>query len=155
MLISLCSLPDGLGDELIIEVHDSKGKYCGHAVVQVADMADESVNFLDLKFRFFGLMNCSGLSLWRFYMQGEKVRPCFIYCEPEHEQVGKIQLYINYSTTPDENSHKVHMNKGSLSIVFRLVYYFQPLPPCKQWKVLFFCFYQNICRISLQLVIYK
>lgn len=40
-------------------------------------------------------------------MQGEKLRSCFIYCEPEHEQVGKIQLGINYSTTQDENSHKV------------------------------------------------
>lgn len=40
-------------------------------------------------------------------IQGEKLRPCFIYREPEHEQVGKVQLYINYSTAPDENSHKV------------------------------------------------
>ncbi|KAG8373426.1 hypothetical protein BUALT_Bualt11G0023000 [Buddleja alternifolia] len=72
-------LPDGLGDDLVLEVQDSKGKYCGHAVVQVADIADES---------------------------GEKLRSCFIYREPEHEQVGKIQLYINYSTTADENSHK-------------------------------------------------
>ncbi|PIN16970.1 hypothetical protein CDL12_10361 [Handroanthus impetiginosus] len=72
-------LPDGLGDDLVIEVHDSRGKYCGHAVLQVADITDES---------------------------GEKLRTCFIYREPEHEQVGKIQLCINYSTTPDENSHK-------------------------------------------------
>ncbi|KAK6125853.1 hypothetical protein DH2020_040401 [Rehmannia glutinosa] len=73
-------LPDGFGDDLTIEVHDSKGKCCGHALVQVADIADES---------------------------GEKLRQCLIYREPEHEQVGKIQLYISYSTTPDENSHKV------------------------------------------------
>lgn len=72
-------LPDGLGDDLVIEVHDSKGKYCGNAVLQVADIAEES---------------------------GEKLRSCFIYCEPEHEQVGKIQLFINYSTTQDENSQK-------------------------------------------------
>ncbi|XP_073289109.1 uncharacterized protein [Primulina huaijiensis] len=72
-------LPDGLGDDLIIEVRDSKGKYCGHVVLQVADIADES---------------------------GERLRHCFIYREPEHEQVGKIQLHINYSTTLDENSHK-------------------------------------------------
>ncbi|KAL3630486.1 hypothetical protein CASFOL_023470 [Castilleja foliolosa] len=72
-------LPDGLGDDLVIDVHDSKGRYCGQAVLQVADLADES---------------------------GEKVRPCFIYSEPEHEQVGKVQLHINYSTTPDENGHK-------------------------------------------------
>ncbi|XP_047971704.1 uncharacterized protein LOC125214638 isoform X2 [Salvia hispanica] len=72
-------LPDGFGDDLIIEVQDSKGKYCGHALVQVADIADES---------------------------GEKHRQCIISREPEHEQVGKIQLHINYSTTADENSYK-------------------------------------------------
>ncbi|KAL0423145.1 UNVERIFIED_CONTAM: hypothetical protein Sradi_0849300 [Sesamum radiatum] len=73
-------LPDGLGDDLVIEVLDSKGKYCGNAVLQVADITDE---------------------------MGEKLRSCFLYHEPEHEQVGKVQLYINYSTTPDENSHKI------------------------------------------------
>ncbi|KAK4430529.1 hypothetical protein Salat_1353600 [Sesamum alatum] len=72
-------LPDGLGDDLVIEVLDSKGKYCGNAVLQVADITDE---------------------------MGEKLRSCFLYREPEHEQVGKVQLYINYSTTPDEHSHK-------------------------------------------------
>ncbi|KAL8472205.1 hypothetical protein ACS0TY_029429 [Phlomoides rotata] len=72
-------LPDGFGDDLIIEIHDSKGKHCGHALVQVADIADDS---------------------------GEKVRQCFIYREPEHEQVGKVQLHINYSTTADESSRK-------------------------------------------------
>ncbi|KAG6384861.1 hypothetical protein SASPL_153680 [Salvia splendens] len=72
-------LPDGLGDDLVIEVHDKKGKYCGNAVLQVADIVDES---------------------------GEKLRSCYIYSEPEHEQVGKIQFSINYSTTLDENSHK-------------------------------------------------
>ncbi|KAL8549227.1 hypothetical protein ACS0TY_008177 [Phlomoides rotata] len=72
-------LPDGLGDDLVMEVHDSKGKYCGRAVLQVADIAEES---------------------------GEKVRSCIIYREPEHEQVGKVQLCINYSTTLDENSYK-------------------------------------------------
>lgn len=46
------SLPDGFGDDLIIEVHDSKGKYCGHALVQVADIADDSVLCLDPKFDF-------------------------------------------------------------------------------------------------------
>ncbi|KAL7143913.1 hypothetical protein ABFS83_08G223200 [Erythranthe nasuta] len=72
-------LPDGFGDDLIIEVQDSNGKCCGHALVQVADIADES---------------------------GDKLRQCFIYREPEHEQVGKIQLYISYSTTTDESSRK-------------------------------------------------
>ncbi|XVE94327.1 hypothetical protein REPUB_Repub01dG0271700 [Reevesia pubescens] len=30
------SLPDGLGDDLIVEVHDSKGQYCGHKLLEVA-----------------------------------------------------------------------------------------------------------------------
>ncbi|EPS72022.1 hypothetical protein M569_02736, partial [Genlisea aurea] len=72
-------LPDGLADDILIEVHDSKGRHCGHAVLQVADIADES---------------------------GEKLRSCFLYREPEHEQVGRIQFSIVYSSTPDENSHK-------------------------------------------------
>ena len=40
-------------------------------------------------------------------MQGDKLRWWSIYHEPEHELVGKIQLYINYSTTLDENNLKV------------------------------------------------
>ncbi|XP_028098163.1 uncharacterized protein LOC114297880 isoform X2 [Camellia sinensis] len=70
-------LPDGLGDDLIIEVHDSKGKHCGHVVAQVATIAEDP----------------------------GKLRWWSIYQEPEHELVGRIQLYINYSTSPDENSH--------------------------------------------------
>ncbi|XP_009601182.1 uncharacterized protein [Nicotiana tomentosiformis] len=71
-------LPEGLGDDLILEVHDSKGNYCGRAVAQVADIADDP---------------------------GDKLRWWSIYHEPEHELVGRVQLYINYSTSPDENSH--------------------------------------------------
>ncbi|GMP25913.1 hypothetical protein CsSME_00002565 [Camellia sinensis var. sinensis] len=70
-------LPDGLGDDLIIEVHDSKGKHCGHVVAQVATIAEDP----------------------------GKLRWWSIYQEPEHELVGRIQLYISYSTSPDENSH--------------------------------------------------
>ncbi|KAK6150353.1 hypothetical protein DH2020_015285 [Rehmannia glutinosa] len=42
-------LADGFGDDLTIEVHDSKGKCCGHALVQVADIADESVKGMKLQ----------------------------------------------------------------------------------------------------------
>ncbi|XP_027078388.1 uncharacterized protein LOC113778164 [Coffea eugenioides] len=70
-------LPDGLGDDLIIEVHDSKGKYCGRAMAQVAEIADNPA---------------------------DKLRWWSIYQEPEHELVGRIQLYINYSNQ-EENSH--------------------------------------------------
>ncbi|CAH9139344.1 unnamed protein product [Cuscuta epithymum] len=69
-------LPDGIGDDLIIEVHDSKGLYCGRAIAQIADISED---------------------------QGEKLRWWPIYHEPEHEIVGRVQLYINYSTSADEN----------------------------------------------------
>ncbi|OUZ99781.1 hypothetical protein BVC80_9065g56 [Macleaya cordata] len=70
--------PDSLGDDLIIEVQDSKGKYVGRVLAQVATIAEEP---------------------------GDKVRWWSIYHEPEHELVGRVQLYINYSTSVDENGH--------------------------------------------------
>ncbi|XP_020586710.1 uncharacterized protein LOC110028968 [Phalaenopsis equestris] len=69
--------PDSMGDDLIVEVHDSKGKYLGRVVVQLAIIAEDVSN---------------------------KVRWWSIFKEPEHELVGHIQLYVNYSTTTDENS---------------------------------------------------
>ncbi|KAG5529575.1 hypothetical protein RHGRI_030085 [Rhododendron griersonianum] len=71
-------LPDGLGDDLILEVHDSKGKYCGRVVAQVAAIAEDP---------------------------GDKLRWWSLYQEPEHELVGRIQLYISYTTSLDESSH--------------------------------------------------
>ncbi|PKA49118.1 hypothetical protein AXF42_Ash010803 [Apostasia shenzhenica] len=68
--------PDSLGDDLIVEVHDSDGKSLGRVVVQLAIIAEDPNN---------------------------KVRWWSIYREPEHELVGRIQLYVNYSTTADEN----------------------------------------------------
>ncbi|KAK1396035.1 Pesticidal crystal cry8Ba [Heracleum sosnowskyi] len=70
--------PDSLGDDLIVEVQDSKGKYYGRVVAQVAAISEDP---------------------------GDKLRWWSIYREPEHELVGKLQLFINYSTTLDENSH--------------------------------------------------
>ncbi|XVE86848.1 hypothetical protein DITRI_Ditri18aG0068200 [Diplodiscus trichospermus] len=72
-------LPDGLGDDLIVKVHDSKGQYCGHALVQVVTVADDP---------------------------GDKLRWWPLYHEPEHELVGRIQLYIHYSTSQEENNIK-------------------------------------------------
>ncbi|KAK9064657.1 hypothetical protein SSX86_016039 [Deinandra increscens subsp. villosa] len=71
-------LPDGMTDDLIIEVTDSKGKYCGHVIAQMADIADDL---------------------------GDKLRWWPIYREPEHEPVGRIQLNIHYSTGTDENNN--------------------------------------------------
>ncbi|KAL3514254.1 hypothetical protein ACH5RR_026971 [Cinchona calisaya] len=68
--------PDGLGDDLIVEVQDSKGKQCGRVLAQVATIAEDP---------------------------GEKLRWWSIYHEPEHELVGRLQLYINYSASIDEN----------------------------------------------------
>ncbi|CAK9148987.1 unnamed protein product [Ilex paraguariensis] len=70
--------PDSLGDDLIIEIQDSKGKHYGRVLAQVATISEDP---------------------------GDKLRWWSIYHEPEHELVGKVQLYINYSTSLDENSH--------------------------------------------------
>ncbi|KAL5714311.1 hypothetical protein ACHQM5_016292 [Ranunculus cassubicifolius] len=70
--------PDSLGDDLVIEVQDSKGKYCGRVLAQLATITEG---------------------------QGDKLRWWSIYREPEHELVGKLQLHVNYSTTADENGH--------------------------------------------------
>ncbi|XP_042449618.1 uncharacterized protein LOC122034435 [Zingiber officinale] len=69
--------PDSLGDDLIIDIYDSKGKSCGRVVAQVACIADDP---------------------------SDKLRWWPIYHEPEHELVGRVQLYINYTTSPDENN---------------------------------------------------
>ncbi|XVF59087.1 hypothetical protein PTKIN_Ptkin07bG0246700 [Pterospermum kingtungense] len=72
-------LPDGLGDNLIVKVHDFKGQYCGHALAQVVSIADDP---------------------------GDKLRWWPLYSEPEHDLVGRIQLYIHYSTSQEENNIK-------------------------------------------------
>ncbi|XP_058097001.1 uncharacterized protein LOC131242416 isoform X2 [Magnolia sinica] len=69
--------PDSLTDDLIIEIHDSKGECYGCVLAQVASIAEDP---------------------------SDKLRWWFIYREPEHELVGRLQLYINYTTNPDENS---------------------------------------------------
>lgn len=69
-------MPDSFSDDLVIEVHDSQGLYCGQVVVQVAAIADDP---------------------------GNKVRWWPLYHEPGHELIGRIQLSINYSQ--DENNH--------------------------------------------------
>ncbi|KAK7301122.1 hypothetical protein RJT34_11983 [Clitoria ternatea] len=70
--------PDSLGDDLLVEVQDSKGKHFGRVLVQVATIANDPA---------------------------DKLRWWPIYREPDHELVGNIQLYINYSTSADDNSH--------------------------------------------------
>ncbi|RZC45585.1 hypothetical protein C5167_038542 [Papaver somniferum] len=77
--------PDSAGDDLFLEVQDSKGKYCGRVVAQMATFMEEL---------------------------GDKVRWLPFYREPEHELVGRIQLCINYSTSINEN---VHLKCGSVA----------------------------------------
>nr|GEU75605.1 hypothetical protein CTI12_AA453550 [Tanacetum cinerariifolium] len=72
-------LPDSLGDDLIVEVQDSKGNHYGRVLAQVATISED---------------------------QNDKLRWWSIYREPEHELVGKIQLYINYTTSLDDNGLK-------------------------------------------------
>jgi len=45
------------------------------------------------------------ISLSLIFLQNDKLRWWSIFREPEHELVGKIQLYINFSTSADETSH--------------------------------------------------
>ncbi|XP_019455624.1 PREDICTED: uncharacterized protein LOC109356653 isoform X1 [Lupinus angustifolius] len=70
--------PDSLGDDLLVEIQDSKGKHFGRILVQVATIADDPT---------------------------DKLRWWPIYHEPDHELVGRLQLYIHYSTSADDNSH--------------------------------------------------
>ncbi|XP_078429702.1 pesticidal crystal cry8Ba protein [Wolffia australiana] len=69
--------PDSLGDDLIIEILDSKGNTCGRVVAQVAAISENG---------------------------SDKVRWWPIYCEPEHELVGHVQLFVGYSTGFDDNA---------------------------------------------------
>ncbi|XP_073010311.1 uncharacterized protein [Typha latifolia] len=71
--------PDSLGDDLIVDIYDSKGKSCGRVVAQVASIAEDP---------------------------SDKLRWWSIFREPEHELVGRIQMYVNYTTSPDENTLK-------------------------------------------------
>lgn len=100
-----CSFPDSLGDDLIIDIYDSKGKSCGRVVGQVASIAEDPVRvskplvFIQTERLYF----CCDLKISS--MQTNKLRWWSIYREPEHELVGRIQLYANYTTTLDENGN--------------------------------------------------
>ncbi|XP_062100220.1 uncharacterized protein LOC133806101 [Humulus lupulus] len=68
--------PDGLGDYLLVDVQDSKGHLYGRAQVQVAAIADNP---------------------------DEKLRWWPIYSDPEHDTIGRVQLYINYTTSSSDH----------------------------------------------------
>ncbi|KAI0499098.1 hypothetical protein KFK09_019999 [Dendrobium nobile] len=70
--------PDNIGDDLYVEVYDSKGKSCGRVVVQVASISDVSEK-----------------SCW-----------WPIYLEPEHVLVGRMQVHLSYTSNSDENNEK-------------------------------------------------
>lgn len=103
-----CSLPDSIGDDLIVEVRDSKGKFCGRVLAQLAAIVEEPVRYMLIHLCCCVYkMNCSNnLKGWLFY-QSEKLKWWAIYHEPEHERIGRIQLHINYLSSLDEKT-KVH-----------------------------------------------
>lgn len=68
-------LPESLGDDLIVEVNDSKGNVQGRVLIQLASISDD---------------------------QTDKTRWWSLYREPEHETVGKVQLFISCITSTDE-----------------------------------------------------
>ncbi|RZC76552.1 hypothetical protein C5167_000735 [Papaver somniferum] len=68
---------DSVGDDLFLEVQDSTGKYCGCVVAQIDTFIEEPV--------------------------GGKVRWLPIYREPEHELVGRMQLFIKYNSSIDDS----------------------------------------------------
>ncbi|XP_010448543.1 PREDICTED: uncharacterized protein LOC104730991 isoform X2 [Camelina sativa] len=70
--------PDSRGDDLIVEILDPTGKDFGRVLVQLANISEDSA---------------------------EKVRWWSVFREPEHQLVGRLQLYIDYSASFDDNSH--------------------------------------------------
>ncbi|KAM1181934.1 hypothetical protein ACFX19_000492 [Malus domestica] len=84
--------PNSVGDDVIIQVQNSKGQHCGcgHALVKVAAIADEPIQFSEFS---------NSLS-------GDKIRWWPIYSSDlEDEPVGRIQLSMDYSSIPVENSN--------------------------------------------------
>ncbi|ONI02411.1 hypothetical protein PRUPE_6G196800 [Prunus persica] len=73
--------PHSNGDDLIIQVQNSKGQHCGHALVKVTAIAEP----------------------------GDKIRWWPIYSSDlDDEPVGRIQLSMKYSSSPDENNNLKH-----------------------------------------------
>ncbi|KAL0751934.1 hypothetical protein Bca101_033937 [Brassica carinata] len=102
---SLEASQDSIGDDLIVEVRDSKGKFCGRVLAQLAAIVEEPVRYMLIHLCCCVYkMNCSNnLKCWLFY-QSEKLKWWAIYHEPEHERIGKIQLHINYLSSLDEKT---------------------------------------------------
>ena len=63
-------------------------------------------------------------SFW--LMQEDKLRWWTIYSDPEHESVGRVQLYINYTSSSDHLKVSVNSLLGK----------FLNLPYCKLKKTL-------------------
>ncbi|KAH9545305.1 hypothetical protein CY35_12G041500 [Sphagnum magellanicum] len=68
-------LPESSGDDLLVEIQDSKGATHGRLVVHIATISDDP---------------------------NDRVRWYGFYNEREHECVGKVQLFLNYTTTSGE-----------------------------------------------------
>ncbi|KAL8160420.1 hypothetical protein V2J09_001957 [Rumex salicifolius] len=70
--------PENLEDDLHIIVQDSRGRYCGRVLAQIASFAENL---------------------------GDKLSWWPIYEDPDEKPVGKMQLLISYSTSQDNGSH--------------------------------------------------
>lgn len=110
-----------------MEVQDSKGNQYGRVLAQVATIAEDPVKknltwiFLAVSSFFFHEAYMESACL-----QGDKLRWWSIYREPEHELVGRVQLFINYSTSVDENNLKVsYFDTSSLRIMIVQSIYFE------------------------------
>ncbi|KAL0667308.1 hypothetical protein Bca4012_030012 [Brassica carinata] len=70
--------PDSHGDDLIVEILESNGKEFGRALVQLTNFSEDT---------------------------DEKLLWWSVFREPGHQLVGKLQLYIDYTASSDDNSH--------------------------------------------------
>lgn len=71
MNFTIFSFPDSLGDDLTVEIYDSKGKVCGRVLAQLARVADDPVRTVELLsalvlFFFFICFLSSLLGAYRF-----------------------------------------------------------------------------------------
>ncbi|CAN7010927.1 unnamed protein product [Brassica oleracea var. botrytis] len=70
--------PDSHGDDLVVEILESNGKEFGRALVQLTNFSEDT---------------------------DEKLLWWSVFREPGHQLVGKLQLYIDYTASSDDNSH--------------------------------------------------
>ncbi|CAH8364024.1 unnamed protein product [Eruca vesicaria subsp. sativa] len=91
--------PDSYGDDLIVVILESNGNEFGRVLVQLANVSEVSVSYL------FPFVSTFQMLIMNNPIQAEKLRWWSVFREPEHQLVGKVQLYIDFSASFDDNSH--------------------------------------------------